>query len=149
MTPNRKRWWHHCWSPLHSGILAPSIMRAQSLGIPSVLDGCCGPEFVWLRVMLPGAKGSKDDVIMWWNRIDIVPNVSKCPVPASMWCPCRCMPVPVLVHKRAYRYRRYRYWFRTGHTEMIGTGIGVPNLQTFPAPVLMSYRTYRSLWYRF
>ena len=59
---------------------APVLMRAQSLGIPSVLEGAWGPRGVWLGV-LPEAKAPRDDFTMWWNRVDIVPNVSKCPVP--------------------------------------------------------------------
>ena len=41
---------------------------------------CLGPGCVWLGV-LPGAKLPRNDVTMWWNRVDIVPNVPKCPVP--------------------------------------------------------------------
>ena len=60
--------------------LAPLLMRAQRLGIPSVLKDAWGPGCVWLGV-LPGAKAPRDDVTMWWNRVDIVPNVPKYPVP--------------------------------------------------------------------
>ena len=51
---------------------------------------------------------------------------------------------------RPYRYRRYRYWCPTEHTEVSGTAIDVvPNLPKCPVPVLMSYRTYRSVRYRY
>ena len=59
---------------------APLPMRAHSLGILSVLEDDWGPGCVWLGV-LPGAKAPRDGVTMWWNRVDIVPNVPKCPVP--------------------------------------------------------------------
>ena len=49
-----------------------------------------------------------------------------------------------------YRYSRYRYGCRTEVTEMSGTGIDVaPNLPKCPVPVLMLYRTYRSVRYRY
>ena len=80
--------------------------------------------------------------------IDVVPNLPKCPV-------------PVLMSYRTYRSVRYRYWCCTEITEVSGTGMKVctgtggtgihvvPNLPTCPVPVLMSYRTYRSVWYRY
>ena len=43
--------------------VAPLLMRAQSLGIPSVLGGAWGPGCVWLEV-LPGAKAPRDSVTM-------------------------------------------------------------------------------------
>ena len=61
---------------------------AQSLGIPSVLEDAWGPGCVWLGVLL-GAKAPRDDVTMWWNRVDIVPILPKCPVPVSMLYRCR------------------------------------------------------------
>ena len=37
-----------------------------------------------------------------------------------------------------------------GHvTGTPGTGMDVPNLPRCPLPALMSYRTYRSVWYRY
>ena len=80
--------------------------------------------------------------------IDVVPNLPKCSV-------------PVLMSHRTYRSFWYRYWCRTEHTEVskpgtkvctatAGTDMAVvPNLPKFPAPVLMSYRTYRSFRYRY
>ena len=59
---------------------APLLMRAQSLGTPSVLYDAWGPGCVWPKVR-PGAKAPRDDVTMRWNRVDIVPNVPKCPEP--------------------------------------------------------------------
>ena len=56
---------------------------------------------------------------------------------------------------------RHRYWWCTELTEVSGTGIdAVPNLPKCPVPVWkfvpvsavpvsMSYRTYRSVWYRY
>ena len=79
MTRPQKRW-HHCWRPPHSGDFAPLLMRAQSLGIPSVLEDAWRPGCVWLGV-LPGAKAPRNDVAVWWYWDDIVPNVPKCPVP--------------------------------------------------------------------
>ena len=39
---------------------------------------------------------------------------------------------------------------RTEHTEVPGTGVYVaPNSPKYPAPVLMWYRTYRIVWYRY
>ena len=48
-----------------------------------------------------------------------------------------------------YRYSRYRYGCRTELTEVSGTGIDVPNLPKCPVPVLMLYRNYRSVRYRY
>ena len=49
-----------------------------------------------------------------------------------------------------YRYSRYRYICHTELTEVSGTGIDVvPNLPKCPVPVLMLYRTYRSVRYRY
>ena len=84
--------------------VAPLLMRAQSLGIPSVLEDAWKPGCVWLG-MLPGAKSPRHDVTMWWNRVDIVPNVPKCPVPATMLYRYRYQ----LQYIHAYRYRRYRH----------------------------------------
>ena len=49
-----------------------------------------------------------------------------------------------------YRYSRYRYGCRTELIEVSGTGIDVvPNLPKCPVPVLMLYRPYRSVRYRY
>ena len=96
---------------------ASLFMRAQSLGIPNVLEDAWGPGCVWPGV-LPGAKAPRDDVTMWWNRVNIVPNEPKCPVPG---CCCAdltevsgtgsgVVPIPAPARCiRAYRYRRYWY----------------------------------------
>ena len=61
--------------------------------------------------------------------IDAVPNLPECPVP--VWKSVPVPAVPVLA-------------------EVSGTGIDeVPNLPNCPVPVLMSYRTYRSVRYRY
>ena len=78
--------------------------------------------------------------------IDVVPEYPKCPVPVLMLY--RTYRRVRYRHESLYRYRRYRYpwraeltevryryWCRTGLTEVSSTG-------------LMSYRTYRSVWYR-
>ena len=49
-----------------------------------------------------------------------------------------------------YRYFRYRYGCRTEITEVSGTGIDVaPNLPKCPVPVLMLYRNYQGVRYRY
>ena len=70
-------------------------------------------------------------------------------------------PVPVLISYLTYRSVRYRYWCCAEITEVSGTGMKVcigtggtgihvvPNLPKCPVPVLMSYRTYRSVRYRY
>ena len=67
--------------------------------------------------------------------IDVVPIPVPTPVQTSIPVPA----VPVLI--------------RTELTELSGTGIDpvliVPNLTKGPVPVLMSYRTYRSVRYRY
>ena len=79
--------------------------------------------------------------------MDTVPNLPKCPV-------------PVLMSYRTYRNVRYRYWC-TEINEVSGTGMKVctgtggtgihiiPKLPKCPVPVLMSYRTYQSVPYRY
>ena len=93
--------------------------------------------------------------------IDAVPNLPKCPVPVL----CRTevaelsgtgkqvctgtggtgihivpnlpnCPVPVLMTYRSYRSVRYRYWCRTEHTELSGTG------NTGGMPRYVPYRTH-------
>ena len=83
--------------------VAPLLVRAQSLGIPCVLEDAWGPVCVAFGV-LPGAKAPKDDVTMWWNRVDIVPNVPKCPVRVDVVPILPKCPVPASVLYR-YRYR--------------------------------------------
>ena len=93
--------------------------------------------------------------------IDVVPNLPKCPVPVLILY--RNYRSVRYRYKILYRYRRYRYPCRTELTEVSGTGIDavpnlpevsgtgidvVPNLPKFPVPVLMLYRTYRSVRYR-
>ena len=80
--------------------------------------------------------------------IDVVPKLPK-------------RPVPVLMLYRTYRSVRYRCWCCTELTEMSGIGMDVvPNLSKCPVPVrkslavpavpvLMSYRTYRSVRHRY
>ena len=79
MTRHQKRW-HHCWRPPLSGKLRPwsCVLRVS-------VYGACWEQMredrgVCLGV-LPGAKAPRDDVTMWWNRVDIVPNVPKFSVP--------------------------------------------------------------------
>ena len=58
--------------------------------------------------------------------IDAVPNLPKCPVPVLMlystYGSVRYR------YESLYRYRRYRYPYRTEVTEVSGTGIDVQNL---------------------
>ena len=48
-----------------------------------------------------------------------------------------------------YRYSLHRYGCRTERTEVTGTGIDVPNLPKCAVPILMLYRYYRSVRYRY
>ena len=79
--------------------------------------------------------------------------------------------VPVWMSYRTYQIARYRYWCRTELTEVSGTGIDmpifsgtgmkvctgtggtgvhiVPKLSKCPVPVLLLYRTTRSVRYRY
>ena len=110
-----------------------------------------------------------DVATMWRYRVDVVPNLSKCPVP--VWCCTELtevsgagvdiVPIPVQIrYKRQYRYRRYRCWCHTELAEVSGTGIDVqpnlpkcpvphidvvPNLPKCPVLVLMMYRTFREV----
>ena len=80
------------------------------------------------------------------TSIDVAPNFPKCPVPVVMYRNYRSVRYR---YESLYRYRRYGYPCRTDLTELSGTGIDVvPNLPKCPVPVLISYRTYRSVWYR-
>ena len=129
-----------------------------------------------LKLGIRSRKNQPDfDVTMWWSRvlmyrshrrraryrvlffseltevsstgIDVVPHLPKCPVPVLMY--------------RTYRSVRYQYWGCTELTEVCGTGMkvctgtggtgidDVPNLMKCPVPVLMSYRIYRSIQYRY
>ena len=79
--------------------------------------------------------------------IDVVPNLPKCLVPVLMY---RNYLSVRHRYESLYRYRRYRYPCRAELTEVYGTGIDVvPNLPNCPIPVLMTYRTYRSVRYRY
>ena len=76
---------------------------------------------MWLGV-LPGAKDQKGDVTMWWNLVDIVPNVPKGPV-QGLFC--------------------------ADLTEVSATAIDVvpipvphTSIPVPPIPALMSYRSY-------
>ena len=90
---------------------------------------------VWcvsLRAWMRGAKAPRDDLTIWRYRVDVIPYLPKCPVPG------RCY---------------------TELTEVSGTGIDVvpipvptPVQASIPVPevpVLMSYRTCRSVGYRY
>ena len=91
--------------------------------------------------------------------IDVVPQLPKCPVP--VWMSVRVMAAPVLMTWRTYRSVRYRYWCGTENTEVSGTGmklctgtggtgiVVVPKVPKCPVPVLMSYRSYRNVRYRY
>ena len=80
--------------------------------------------------------------------IDAVPKLPKYPEPVLMLY--RNYRSVRYRYESLYRYRRYRYPCRTGLTGVTGTGIDVaPNLPKCPVPVLMSYRTYRSVRYRY
>ena len=102
----------------------------------------------WCRTELTDVSGTGIDV----------PKLPKCPVP--IWKSVPVPAVPVSISYRSYRSVRYRYWRRTELTEVSGTGIDVipkvtevsgtgidvvPNLRKCPVPVLMSYRTHRSV----
>ena len=79
--------------------------------------------------------------------IDVVPNLPKCPVPIGMmyrtyrsiryryWC-CSELTEVSRIGMKVYRCRQYRYWYRT------------TLIPKCPVPVLMSYRSYRSVRYR-
>ena len=91
--------------------VAPLLLRAQSIGIPCVLEDAWG-SVCGLEWCCPEPKLTRNGVTMWWNRVDIMPNVPKCPVPGSC---------------------------RTELTEVSGTGIDVvPNLPKCPVPVRKS-----------
>ena len=68
------------------------------------------------------------------NGSDIVPNLPKLPVPVWMfYWTCRS---DRKRYERLYRYRRYRYPYRTELSKVSGTGISVvPNLPNCPVPV--------------
>ena len=76
-----------------------------------------------------------------------VPNLPKYPVPVLMYGTIRSVRYR---YESLYRYRRYRHPYRTKLTKVSGTGMDVvPNLLKYLVPVLMSYRTYRSVRYRY
>ena len=90
----------------------------------------------WCRAELTKVSGTGIDV----------PKLRKCPVP--VWMFYRTYRRVRYRHETLYRYRRYRYPYRTELTEVYGTGIDVvPNLPSCPVPVLMC-RTCRSVRYR-
>ena len=77
------------------------------------------------------------------------------PWACSTWC--RYSRLPIWMSYRTYRSVCYRHRWRTQLTEVCGTGMKVctgnsatgiyvvPNLPNYPVPVMMSYRTYRSV----
>ena len=92
---------------------------------------------------------------------DVVPNLSKGVVPVLMlYQTYRSVRYRYLMlyrtyqsvrdwYESLYRYRWYRYPCRTEAAEVSGTGMDVVSkLQKCPVPVLMSYRSYRSVRYR-
>ena len=89
---------------------------------------------------------------MFGTGIDVVPNLPKCPVPALMLY--RNYQSVRYRYESLYRYRRYRYPYRTELTEVFGTGIDVQDLRKCPVPVipavcLGTYRTEHTLGYLF
>ena len=65
----------------------------------------------WCRTELAELSGT---------GIDVVPTLSKCPVP--VWKSVPVPAAPVSMSYRTYRRVRYRYWCRTELTEVSGTG---------------------------
>ena len=77
-----------------------------------------------------------------------VPNLPKCQVPVLMLY--RNNRSVRYRYESLYRYRRCWYPYRTELAEVSGTGFDViPNIPKCPVPVLMSYRSYLSIWYRY
>ena len=77
----------------------------------------------WCRTELTEVSG---------NGIDAVPKLQKCPVPVWKSVPVPAVPVSI------------------SFIEVSGTGIDVvPKLPKCPVPVLMPYRTYRNIRYRY
>ena len=129
MTRHQKRW-HHCWRPPYFGKLRPcscvlsvSVYRAY-----------------WRML---GDRG--------------VYGLECCLEPKLQGMTSHCGEIG-LISCQTYRSVRYRYRCCTGtgtgsgtyvHTGTAGTGIDVPNLPKYPVPVSMSYRTYRSVQYRY
>ena len=79
--------------------------------------------------------------------IDVAPNLPKCPVPVlKLYRNYRSVRYR---YESLYRYRRYRYPCGTELNKVSSTGIDVvPNLPK-SGTVLMLYRTYRSVRYRY
>ena len=137
MTRHQKRW-HHCWRPPHSGklrtcscVLRVSVYRAywKMLGDRGVcgLECCLKPKLQGMASQCGGiGLISCHTYRSVRHRVDVVPILPKCPVPVS-------------VYSGTY--------VQTGTT---GIGIDVaPNLTKCSVPVLVSYRTYRSVRYRY
>ena len=78
--------------------------------------------------------------------IDAVPNIPKCPVPALM--SYRRYRSVRNRYESLYRYRWYRYSYRTEFIKVSGICIGETKLTNCPVPVFLSYRTYRTIRYR-
>ena len=81
-------------------------------------------------------------VVSGTGIIDVVPNLPKCSAPVLMLY--RTHRSVRYQYESLYRFRRYRYPYRTERTAVSGTGDVVPNLPKYPVPVLMSYRTHPS-----
>ena len=61
-----------------------SVSRYTERTTGRYLKGCCWTGMcgcVSLRAWMRGAEASKDDVTMWRYRVDLVPNLPKCPAP--------------------------------------------------------------------
>ena len=70
--------------------------------------------------------------------------------PVPVWMSYRTYRSVRYRYASLYRYRRYRYPYRTELTQVSGTGVDVvPNLPKCQVPALVSYRTYRSVRYRY
>ena len=68
--------------------------------------------------------------------IDVVPNILKCPVPVLMYRNYRSV---WYRYESLYRYRRYRYPYRTELTEV--SGIGIVVLPKRPVPEILAVDT--------
>ena len=86
------------------------------------------------------------DIKMWRYRVDVVPNLLKCPEP--VWKSVPVPAIPLSPTYLTYESIRYRYWCRTELTEVSGTGINVVrNLPKCPVPVIrpVCLGTYRTV----
>ena len=84
------------------------------------------------------------------SGINVVPNLPKRPVPVIPAIYAELTEVSGTGMEVCTGSGGNRYPYRTELTEVPGTGMGVvPNLPKCPAPVWVSYRTYRSVRYRY